>query len=420
MFPDDPMASAYEPFIEPIPLNTVDPDALPTVCVQISTEYIPALLGALYTLLNQKTWATTDAAALDLQQSRIWQLIYLFQSAGACPSVECPQGTEVHLDMSDLIQVAEVNGVCVLQYRCCIADPWVTVARASDVGNPGQPGGGATQPEPGGGQACYHAVMAAGSKWNIPVALNTGDKISIQNLSGAVSNSHNGNWRCGNGNQFFGGQCLPFPQTFSTDPMPGEYSGSLVVNINGTFYSLNHGDFTLPSGIVAQQALIQVNDAAIAGLSGQYTFDVCITNNQAGEWTHSWDFRSSPGNFTPTVAGFAQWFPGIGWMETQAQGNYTNVQIDSPVFTSTTVKTAQFYVIDPSPCSGAGYAAVGQPGGPWVLNIGSLPCGASVQVLNGSNAQPLTRLHLQLTDGGNLGGVIQQLILTGIGVDPFQ
>ncbi len=176
---------------------------------------------------------------------------------------------------------------------------WCTFADISKcIAGPGQPGNGTPQPPAGGGQQCYHAVLNANSTWLLPTPVNTGDIIQINNAVGASSNSHDANWHCPNGDQFFAGACIGFSETDGTNPDPAGPTGSLIINIAGTFYALFPGPFTVPAGVSNVQPTIQVNDTTISGDSGQLIFDVCVTNNQAATWTYSVpDFAITPGHW---------------------------------------------------------------------------------------------------------------------------
>lgn len=181
------------------------------------------------------------------------------------------------------------------------------------INKPGQPGGGAPQPTPGGGAQCYHAQLRANSVFNVPTTLNTGDTMIINNADGAVSNSHNALWRCPNGSQFFGGKCLPFPQTFFPGDPVNAPNGSLCVEIAGTFYSILPGaPFTVPGGVSNAQATIQVNDQTISGLDGDYTFDVCVTNNQVPAWTHCQNVATDAEDWTNTAIFTSPTFNWVG------------------------------------------------------------------------------------------------------------
>lgn len=87
MFPDSEFAVPTSSFNSPVLPPTVEPGDSPNKTFTINCEYLPYIRGALQQLLLQSTWKTDDPGLLALTQSRIWNLIDIFQE---CSSGEYP------------------------------------------------------------------------------------------------------------------------------------------------------------------------------------------------------------------------------------------------------------------------------------------------------------------------------------------
>jgi len=399
--------------------TVVDPPDRICYLIEVPNEraHIAAFMGALYNLTSAIFWAD-DTAHTAKDVAHVWQDIFDSIVRQSCkPSII--KATGGFVDDMPFFREVEDNGVCYLEFQCC-PDQWIRLARADQLGQPNQPGAGAEQPPPGGGQACYQATMPANSTWLIPSVVNSGDVITVSGGKGAVSNSHNALWRCFSGDQFFAGACVGNPQTFSGDPVNTAPNGSLVVNINGTFYSLSSGSFTVPSGVTNASASIQVNDASIAGLSGEFVFQVCLTNNQAGTWTHIFDWALSPAGWETNPSGGSpgQWVAGVGWIgTTTAQA----VNIKTPFFTATQITSAELIYDDPgtgpNASSGVIVDSLGTPN--FAVNF-PIPASGVNLTLTGSTPNTTTVLGCAIDDINCSGNaVLKKLTLTGTGVDPF-
>lgn len=73
-----------------VPLVGIDPDDHPQVEVQFAKAWLPYVLGALTQLLLQTTWASTDKALVQLEQSRADDLIRRFSEAYPIDQDETP------------------------------------------------------------------------------------------------------------------------------------------------------------------------------------------------------------------------------------------------------------------------------------------------------------------------------------------
>ena len=325
MLPNSPFAQPQSSFKRPVPTPPQEPDASPLLRVTFNANWLPYIMGSLFQLLQTTVWdAPQGSPEFVLAQNRAANLLYLFSIAE--PVEAAPHGAGGG-DETPMIRQNPTNP-CLLESSLDGTDWCVFADLSKCIAPSGQPGTGNPQPQPGGGQACYHAVLNANSIWNVPTLVNTGDTIQINNPQGASTNSHNANWYLTNGGQFFGGVDVGFPQTNGANPVPGADIGTLVVEINGTFYSLSGGTFTVPAGVSNASALIQVNDNAISGLSGQLSFDVCVTNNQAAMWSLSQNLALVSGGWTASLDGFdggeSVWTPGSGWQQVTCHPNLLN------------------------------------------------------------------------------------------------
>lgn len=79
MQPDDIEGYPVSSFQFPIEVPADDPDAGTFFYVGFNEDYLPAIIGSLYQLLQQFTWNTDDPAILELAQQRSSELIYMFQ-----------------------------------------------------------------------------------------------------------------------------------------------------------------------------------------------------------------------------------------------------------------------------------------------------------------------------------------------------
>lgn len=324
MLPDNTIRPLHGSFQQAIPVPLDDPDAGDQVCVSFARSWLPMVLGSLYQLLQEASYDTSDAVALQLAQDRANTLIYLFQRGVPClPLPTGEQGFEV--DMTTLCDSIRVqNGV--LQVLCCGVWENVPGQSSQGVGGPGQPGDGSPVPAPGGCQT-YNARMNAKDQWLAPTFVNTGDVITASNLKGAWTSNGLG-WWCPNGNEFVANLCVPITDVVGTDPVAAGPHMGLLVKIAGVFHFIGDGlPYTVPGGVVNALLIVQANTQTIGGNSGDITFDLNVCNNQAVTWTHTFDFTTSPRGFIadPGTDGgvYGTWSAGVGWTAadgTEAEG----------------------------------------------------------------------------------------------------
>lgn len=283
------------------------------VCVPNNRFYIAAFQGLLVELTYSKNWQR-DSLHTAAQVSRVWQ--HALENVLCDDCGEIIRVEESDYQMSICEQLRFVDGK--LQGLCC--GEWVDIdgQESFPPGGGGQPGGGTSQPEPGGCET-YHANMQASGKYYVPTIVSTGDTIEIQNDSGAGNDGIVGPWHCPDGSSFFAGACLGGTGgPYFADPLPATDHMQLIANIGGTFYEIYGSVFTVPGGHTNVAVYIQANDSDLTDNAGDYTFDIEVCNNAAALWVREIDFTLTPGGFTPRgtptfniPAGV--WIPGSGW-----------------------------------------------------------------------------------------------------------
>jgi len=406
-----------------------------TIEVPNDRFYIAAFMGQLWELTRWYNWAR-DEAHTAIEVAAIWKTIYEQVRKSTCPDCsELDSGTEVSLGMADgLIQVVPSGGKCLLQYRCCLTDPWITVATVDQTQAPGQPGAGAEQPTQNGGQACYDLSFNANSQANVPTTVSAGDQISIQSASGAGTDGSL-HWFCVDGSVFFAGACNGQAQPASGDPAPTLNHMALIMNIGGTWYPATVGSiFTVPAGVSASPIIVQTNDGNLTGNSGSYKLSVCVTNNQAGSWTKTFDFtlNSWAAYFAlqPGSIIYGQWIAGTGW-ETAfivSNGGYRWLEL---LFTPPTtlhllqIQVVLSYVQGGTPTDGDTFDIVN--GSTTLLSVPAPQVPTSPQTYNNPfTVTPAAPLIFNIQAGRVVGssdpggtGIISKIILTGTGTNPF-
>jgi len=310
-------------FVQPVPLVGVNPDASPTVFVCFNAKWLPYIAGALKQLVLQSTWATNNPDEWMLEQSRAMTLISMFAQAKPClPPDKSPGEGE-----AEFMQF-RMDCDCNLEVQCCDGT-WAKILNANQIKDliAGSGPGTSPQPQPGGGCQLYHGSVSGLSRWLVPTPLNTGDTLEVQNASGASNGDNLSRWNCPDGSQFFAGACTPYPHTDSGALMPGVPIGTVIVNIDGTWYD-GRTSIVVPSGVTNVQPIIALNYDQSFPASGTVTFDVNVCNNADATWCYEVDFATTTGAFTPVsvaVGTPAVWNAGSGWASAdfqQPSGNY--------------------------------------------------------------------------------------------------
>lgn len=426
MFPNSPFASPTSSFNHPVPLVGTDPDADPLVCVTFNKSYIPYIVGALQQLLLQSTWSTNDLNAIDLQQMRVFDLIYLFSVAQPCVTPTVHSG--IGGDFMPLIRQNPANS-CILEGSFDNIT-WVTIMDVSKCQNFGtNPGAGTPQPVPGGGSVknCY--ALDANSILSIGIPVSTGDVITLD-ISGSgwdgVEVDFGPLYRCPDGKQYLAGICTGFQRTDGSDPVPSAYHMSTVISIAGTFYSIMPNvPFTVPSGVSNVTPFIQVNDSSLANNQGSYQVCITVVNNAVTSWCMEFNFELGTFGWLSNAAGAgALWNAGEGWSNDPSQNSGQDTQIYIS-FPSTEITSISFDYAWDGTC----------PGGSSIMSIYKdiyvIPYIMSSAISNPSGTLSwagdlnFTAIYV----GGNMAGggcvagghnlIIKSCTIRGKGINPF-
>jgi len=298
--------------------RTPYPDKLRCVTFYLPDDplWYSVFWGMLDELTFAKNWDTGKTSGLDLAAH--WQAVmdaarqnFIQQICAVLPSSAGGADGDENMIRQD------PDNPCLLQ-TSIDGTNWCTFADFSKCIAPsGQPGAGAPQPQPGGPAQCYHLTLNANGKVLVPVVVNDGDTVEITNFSGAGNDGTSAQWFCADGPQFFAGACIGGTEFLSgSDPLPTANHMRLVMDIDGTFHDGIGGPVTVSGGVVNGQVAIQVNDPTLASCTGQYTLDVCVTNNATVNWCHEIDFAFSIQGFNAgdhSGNPLATYTAGIGW-----------------------------------------------------------------------------------------------------------
>lgn len=327
------------------------------------------------------------------------------------------------------------SGVTYLEFLACACpETWVRLANESQIGQPGQPGGGAPQPPPGGSQ-CYDLAFEASNTALLPTVVNAGDVLTIQSASGAGAGSAAPlAWRCVDGSVFFAGACTNGTATDPSSPAPTLPYGALVCLIAGVYYLASPGStITVPSGVTNAQPVFQAN-FPLTGASGSYTMRVCRANNQAAMWSHTLDFTLSPyGAIFTTELG--AWSAGQGYQQTDGMiggSSYTGVIIHAIWGTGTKIAGGSFvydYVKSGASDQGANEVIDLQyplAVGPNYIDWNDATNGTGKVQARTDSQTGVTELRIVCCSGTGSGPsfyggtvTLRSLTVSGIGFDPF-
>lgn len=415
MFPNSAYAVPVGSFQNPVSPPAGDPDEGTLVSLCFNQDYAPYISGALTQLLLQSTWKVSSDDELNLVQMRMETLISMFGHLTPCYK-PTPSGMEIEDNMP-----LRVDCNCEVFVPCCDGTEKQLVT-TDMIQKPGQPGGGSTQPKPGGGQACYDLSMLAGGLALVPVLVNEGDTISITKNQGAGTDTGT-DWYCPDGNTFFGGACITNTITDALDPAPALPHMSVIAKIGSVYYGAWQGQIiTVPSGIVNQQVTLLVNQHNAGTPSGSYSMNVCVTNNQAATWSHILDLTLNTWGFTitdPDGDCFGTWVSGTGFVSC-AVGNISPIDIQHSASGATITHlqcTANYDASDgsgslnlfaPYPTTLAS-EAIGSPGGSVTTAFDGTASAATIAV-RGS-------LYIPTHPGSTIR--LQQIKVRGVGVDQF-
>lgn len=400
----------------PLPNNPIATDL---VCYEVQLPNEPRILeafeGAVLMLGNWTYWAL-DAQHTATLAAKVFLRLYDRLQAQKCsvpPAIGADEGVE------QLIRQNPTNP-CLLETSidgtnwCAFAD----LSKCIPAGS--QPGSGSPQPAPGGGQQCYHASFEGSNKWLLPYQVNAGDIITISNVHGAATDG-TVSWFCPNGQAYFLGSCSGSTSTASGDPLNTKPHMELIAEIAGTFYEAYNAAITVPGGVSSANVVFQLNDSNLADNYGNITFDVCVTNNGAATWSHTFNFLMNDGSWIPFDAPtntYATYTPGTGWV-TGSQGAVDTVKRSMASRTITHMdmhfSKANAHAYDPlfEFCTMNANSTA-------LFNDGTQAAGTGDVFVQWDGTQTgVTEVSLHLGGHPSPGFVIKDCTIKGIGTDPF-
>lgn len=330
--------------------------------------------------------------------------------------------------------------------QCLECGVWTDVP-GQTPGTGGQPGGGTPQPTPNGGTQEYCATLGSMSKWLVPVPVNSGDTILLTNLYGGWQDNRRINWNCPDGWVLVDGDCIETVPSSGSDPVPTSLHMALVGEINGTFYEILNiplggtqpTAFTIPAGISNAQMTIQANTDRLDLTNGDVSFCLEYTNNQAGNWQHTFDFTVAafPADWHPlhdtstSPADLAVYTPGSGYTDVYTCDVATGMNCERLVDVESTIhaqvtRVQAFFSLTPGtytqPTSTTGQITINGTH----YDVNTYPVIASSPLDTGPISVAATDIQIELASGTSINGTdpggsvqLSKIIVTGTGVDPY-
>jgi len=388
-------------------------------CIQIQVPdnifHLAAFYGQMWALARAYSWGN-DEAHTALEVAKVWQDV--FDGIRVCEP--CNQiGTGADEGVEQLIRQNPDNP-CELQ-TSIDGTHWCTFADLSlCTPGSGQPGSGSPQPPPNGGSACYNAVLQGSGKWLLPTQVNTGDIITITDVSGAATDGTT-QWFCPNGQNFFLGSCGGGTFTNSGDPLNTAPHMKLIAKINGVYYEMYNATFTVPSGVSLNNVEFQLNDGTLSDNYGQIVFKACVQNNQAGTFTHTFDFTLNDGGFVQWGTGNpATWTPGTGWVTTSpATIPTTVIKRDLAAAHTFTYMEMTFIKNDPVAADPIFEFCTLNVASSTIFNDYTKAAGTGTLTVSGSGSLSGAQISAHLGGHFNATYTITKMVVSGIGADPF-
>lgn len=408
--------SAPNANVRPTPSDLNPPD---TVCLQIEIpndrQWIAAFYDAVEQLSYWYAWDRDDAHTGREVAARWWRAFLTIRKCReAAPKDGCCDGSEETLIRQN------PDNPCLLEsssdgiHWCTLFDQSLCTPEN------GQPGSGARQPLPGGGEECYHADFPATMQWNLPTVVSAGDTIEVKNTGGQATDAPNHVWYCPNGQLFFAGKCISTPFTQGGDPAAAANHMTIVCQISGVWYSCD-SPITVPGGVSSAPVVFQVNDGTLSDNSGGYNFDVCVTNNGVGTWESTLDFTLDPYSSIKT-GGLGTWVAGTGY---QGQSNGFQPYVIQPYFDFSAAELTGYEIhyncsAHSGTSDGSGIYVVATSSG-YLDGITALVNGTNV-IRTGAGDKPgATEVQPTLNSGATGSQVtMTKLILRGKGTKPPQ
>lgn len=417
-----------------LPTN-IDPSE--TICMTIripnDQAYLAAVVGALYDTTLWVSWQRDPlhiGARAARKMKTVWQ--DAVNSMGRCGAPLVEHTSEV----DDCMTTFRQEG-CLLQAQC-VDGTWVTIYDPTTCVQAILTQTPPTAPPAPGACETYHVVLQGNGKYLLPVPVNAGDLISIENTNGGWSDGSL-DWWCPNGAAFVLGTCDGVGSTRSGDPLPTSAHMRLIMNIDGTFYDAFNSLMPVPTGVSDAQMFFQANDDTLSDNAGSVSFDVSICA-QAGPatWTHTFDFAangqqgwtlnipSGAGPDGPTGVFSADGFHSLPW-HSAAFGQYYNyISVQRDYLHDGVITDVAVYYSNSTDGSSASVNAVDSDGADfyvWAYQVG----GPFVMTHSGSisataGQQALVDLAGSSQASGPVGGevVFTKVVFSGTGVDPFE
>jgi len=381
-----------------------------TIRVPNETYYKSAFWGALLDLASAYKWQD-DPAHTAKDVANVWRNIIDDLRLDQCPvEPTVPHGTEIEDDMG-----IRVDCDCNVWITCCDGTE-MQLATVGMLDQPTQPGDGAPTPQPGGGCQAYAATIQGNGFWYSPAIVSTGDTIEVTAAAGATYNPTAGIWHCPDGDQFFAGACVGSTLTNAGNPLPAVKSGKLIANIGGAYYDVQGGPFTVPGGISDAAVTFLFNYDNLLGSSGEVKFNVNVCNNQAGSFSHDFDFVINPRGWS--VRDIGQYTAGVGF-EAVYSAPIMTADIQSPTVAAFTLTRMTVRYITSGQSGGSNAAMGDNTPGVYFHNVtclnGDITYDSGIISIAG-----VTILYFDgFLDTSLATGKVVHVHIEGVGPDPF-
>jgi hypothetical protein len=417
-------------FQQPVPIPASKPGSPDFVQVCFNKDWLPYILGCLFQLTLSTTWSAATDAELKNALQMANDLILIFQLAQPGCDIKAPGGEGTTGD--DMCCCLRMQDGMLQVFSCGewkTVDGWDPAAIA-----PRQPGSGSPQPASGQCQS-FSCVLGPTTPWLLPVAVSSGDTITVSNLNGSWSPSaFTEIWLCPDGNLFVAGFCVDHTQAFDAGaPMPSAPLNGTILFDGTNYYDVSAAanldtpvTVTIAPGVSNAQLLVRCNFHGGVDPAGQVLGNIQVCNNQAAVWSHTLDFTTSNHSFQPALAGgvtpTATWVVGQGWRNVNTDGfDELRIWIDGLVSTSYSFVKATATIAHAlnEYAAGSGNAGSITVEFPAIAPVGP---GTNVVSSQGTTPYTATSFRIDLTDTGHstVGDIfLTSLTVSGTGPDPF-
>lgn len=403
------------------------PTTLPedTMCLQVvipnDLQYLlsfEAVLG----LLGKWNSYRQDGAHQAADVAQLWRDVFAEHPIQVC---ETAAGGGVEIEDMSRFRIDPDN--CSIIQIECRPDEWEQFYPPKDCKDfaPGQPGPGGDGPTPGESQE-YCTQLAGNSVFLVPVGINTGDIITVTNVSGGWSDGSipfAPPWNCPNGQAYEFGGCAGGTSTSGSDPLPTAPHMKLLMSVDGVLHEYDE-TVTVPSGVTNGQLQFFANDDNITDNLGSVKFCVQIKNGNQATFTHHFDFRESTHGFVAADNGVtdAHWQSGVGWVASTSStpgSGVLGIALDraTPLY-GVTLR----YKASGSSITGSPHGLYSWPTGGLFTTPDEVHISSDASPIDFSNAFTGTVYGFGANNNGGADGdnvIITDLYITAVGVDPF-